>query len=105
VIGGLSDAALRRAQRRGDGWYGFALDPDATASVLGRLAQLGEHVGRTGPPLEITITPPPGAFSEETIARYAELGVDRLVPIGLGRDGDALLASLEGFAETFARHR
>jgi probable F420-dependent oxidoreductase len=98
VVGGLSDAALRRAQRRGDGWYGFALDPDATAGVLERLRRAGEGVERAAP-LEITVTPPPGRFDAETVERYAELGVDRLVPLGLGSDVDAVVARAEGYAE------
>jgi probable F420-dependent oxidoreductase len=102
VIGGLSDAALRRAQRRGDGWYGFALDPDATAGVLERLRKAGVGVERDAP-LEITITPPPGAFDPDAIARYAELGVDRLVPIGLGAGPEDVAASVARYAEAMQR--
>jgi len=102
VIGGMSEAALRRAQQRGDGWYGFALDPDATADVLARLERAGAGVERDAP-LEITITPPPGALEPDTIARYAELGVDRLVPIGLGADPEAVAAWVERHAEAMQR--
>lgn len=102
VIGGLSDAALRRAQRRGDGWYGFALDPDATAGVLDRLRKAGDGIERDAT-LEITITPPPGAFDPDAIARYAELGVDRLVPLGLGAGPEDVAASVARYAETMQR--
>lgn len=105
VIGGQSDAALRRALRRGDGWYGFAMDPDATRSLLGRLRRLEGETGRPAgrAPLEITITPPPGRFDADLVKTYAELGVHRLVPLGLGRDGDALIAQVETQAEVVAR--
>jgi len=99
VIGGQSDAALRRAQLRGDGWYGFALDPKATAAILERLRKAGAGIARERPPLELTITPPPGRFDAELVARYAELGVHRLVPIGLGRSADELVACAERYAE------
>jgi hypothetical protein len=33
------------------------------------------------------------------VARYGELGVHRLVPIGLGGDADALVACAERYAE------
>src|SRR4051794_17795142 len=34
VIGGHTDAAYRRAVRRGHGWYGFAMTPETTAASL-----------------------------------------------------------------------
>ncbi len=98
VIGGQSDPALHRAQQRGDGLYGFALDVDATAGVLERLQRAGEGIDRAAP-LEITITPPPVGFGPEMIERYAELGVHRLVPIGLGRDAEEVLAGVAAYAE------
>jgi probable F420-dependent oxidoreductase len=44
VIGGNGDAALRRAARTGDGWYGFYLSLDETAERLATLHRLcAEH--------------------------------------------------------------
>ena len=102
VIGGMSDAALRRAQRRGDGWYGFALDVDATAAILERLraAASVREAGRAE--LEVTITPP-APLDGETIARYAELGVHRLVPLGMGRDADHIIGVVAREAEALAK--
>jgi probable F420-dependent oxidoreductase len=80
VIGGHAPSALRRAVRSGNGWYGWDLDVEQTATALadlraaesrhGRPAELGE--------LEITITPP-GLPDVATARRYADLGVRRLV--------------------------
>lgn len=43
VIGGTSDAALRRVAEYGDGWYGFGLSP---AEVPGRMAALASSARR-----------------------------------------------------------
>ena len=74
IVGGASDAALKRTVAYAQGWYGFALDVAATAVVLDRLRGFG------GEGLEISITPP-GRLNEETIGQYAELGVHRLIAL------------------------
>jgi len=77
VVGGHARAALERAARAGDGWFGWDLTPDDLAPLLERL---GEARGRAGGPrLGITVAPPDPFLTAETAARYAELGVDRLV--------------------------
>ena len=79
VVGGWSAPALRRAAARGNGWYGWGMDHQETASVLGRLrTALGET--ERDPALgeiEITLTPP-GRIDLDTARRYEDLGVDRL---------------------------
>jgi probable F420-dependent oxidoreductase len=80
VVGGHSPGAYRRAVEQGQGWYGFGLNPDATAACMAdvraalarhdRPAHLGE--------LEISVTPR-GPINAETVARYADLGVHRLI--------------------------
>ena len=82
VIGGHSPAAYRRAVARGQGWYGYWLSPDDTARCLAGLraaageVERPEHLG----PLEISVTPA-GRMTPELAGRFAELGVDRLVPL------------------------
>lgn len=87
VIGGHSAAAYRRAVAHGHGWYGFALSPEATAKSLAGLRRAGEEVGRPEGlgPLSITVTPR-GRIDRDAVARYAELGVDRLVLLPPGED-------------------
>jgi len=103
VIGGMSDSALARAWRHGDGWYGFSLDPDATKQMLDRLRTARTNVTNSRPELEITITPPPASMTPEGIARYRDLGVHRLVPLGFGRSGDDVIAAVERYAELTIR--
>ena len=81
-IGGHSEAALKRAAERGQGWYGWMQDPEQTAYYVRRLNELSEQVGRpdTMGELEITITPP-ARLTSEAIEQYAEAGAHRLVSL------------------------
>lgn len=89
VIGGHTAAAYRRAVRRGQGWYGFAMTPQATAESLDGLRRARDDVDRPGElgELEITVTPR-GRLTAETATAFAELGVDRLVVIPNPKDDD-----------------
>jgi probable F420-dependent oxidoreductase len=81
VIGGESAAAFRRARRAGGGWYGWQLQPEQVPDAVAGL--------------EISITPP-GPLDRDTVARYADAGVDRLVvqpPDTTGASMDALIAA------------
>lgn len=93
VIGATSPPAWRRTMQRANGWYGFALDPDATARCLAGLEAAGRRVARPVAlgPLEITVTPPPGIPDPDTMRRYADLGVQRLVLLPLVRTEAELL--------------
>jgi probable F420-dependent oxidoreductase len=99
VVGGTSPGALRRAVARGHGWYGFALDPAATARCLEGLAKAAAEVERPAAlgRLEVTITPPPGVDAAGA-RKYAELGVDRLALLGMLPGERDLLALIEGAA-------
>jgi hypothetical protein len=88
-------SGLRRAARYGNGWYGFALDLDATRRAIEGCARPSS--ASTAPALgklEITI-PPPGRIDREAAHGYAALGVDRLVLLGRGRNVDEALAAVE----------
>jgi alkanesulfonate monooxygenase SsuD/methylene tetrahydromethanopterin reductase-like flavin-dependent oxidoreductase (luciferase family) len=81
LASGMSTAARRRAVARSDGWYGFFLDLDHTRDALAELGRLAGEVDRPAElgRLEITITPLPGPIDADTVRRYEDLGVDRLV--------------------------
>jgi probable F420-dependent oxidoreductase len=98
IVGGLSPSALRRAARYGNGWYGFFVDLDATKNAIAGL-RAAEQRGRPSGlgRLEISVTPPPRT-TPDTLKRYAELGVDRLILYPTGGP-DELVA----FAEKAAR--
>jgi probable F420-dependent oxidoreductase len=80
VIGGESTRAYRRAVEQGHGWYGFALNPELTAACLEGLRHAAARYERPAElgELEISVTPRPTP-NPDTAARFAELGVHRLI--------------------------
>jgi probable F420-dependent oxidoreductase len=78
VVGGHAPAALARAARAGDGWYGFALTVAQTAPVVAELRRLRRELGRGDRPFEISLTTfePLGP---ELVAEAERAGIDRLI--------------------------
>jgi probable F420-dependent oxidoreductase len=104
VVGGTSPAALRRAVARGNGWYGFLRDEAATRADLAGLAEAqsaGLRPGSLGP-LEISVTPPP-RIDLDTVQRYRDLGVHRLVLLPHARDEASLLRWIDETAASLLR--
>jgi probable F420-dependent oxidoreductase len=81
LASGMSTAARRRAVARCEGWYGFFQDLDNTAAAIAELTRLHDEVDRPAAlgRLEISVTPLPGPVDADTVRRYGDLGVDRLV--------------------------
>jgi probable F420-dependent oxidoreductase len=78
VVGGNSDAALRRAARAGDGWYGFNLDGvQSVEDRVGRLRELCAGSGRELSALRIAVALVDPRPAERE--RLAALGVDEVV--------------------------
>ena len=92
-VGGHSEAALRRAAQRGQGWYGWMQDPEQTATAVRRLGELSDEVERPEHlgPLEITITPP-ARLTSEAVEQYAEAGAHRLVSLAAPNERSMLHA-------------
>jgi probable F420-dependent oxidoreductase len=97
VVGGMSPSALRRAARYGNGWYGFALDLEATGRAIEGLRAAEQRLDRDPAlgRLEVTVTPPSAKLDLDTVHRYAALGVDRLVLLNPGRSADDQVAAVE----------
>ena len=80
VIGGRAPAVLRRTVEQANGWYGFALDLDETASVLAQLREAATRYHRPASLGELEISVNPRVpLDKETAQRFAELGVHRLI--------------------------
>ncbi len=92
VIGGHTAEAFRRAVQHANGWYGFALDLDATAKCSAGLKKAAQEVSRPSSlgELEISITPGPG-LDLDSAKRYAALGVQRLIPFRRAKTEQELL--------------
>ena len=99
VIGGHTPPAFRRAVERADGWYGFALDPEAVAACLAGLSAAARAVSRPASlgRLEISVTPR-GKLDAAAVGRYAALGVDRLIVHRPGATAAHALAAVDGVA-------
>lgn len=104
LIGGHSDAALRRAARVGDGWlHGGG---DDLPGLLARLGEFRRREGTAGRPFEVHAISA-GAYHPDGVRRLEEQGVtDAIVgfrwPYQAGPDREPLaekLAKLRGFAE------
>ncbi len=99
IVGGMSDAAYRRAVAKGDGWYGFALDLPGTARAIKGLEAAAQHVERPAKaPLEISVTPLRNPDRDE-IRHLEDLGVHRVIPMIRGHDREGVL----GFVDELAR--
>jgi probable F420-dependent oxidoreductase len=99
VIGGGTPEAFARAIRYGNGWYGFARDLDGTAEAVKGLQEAARRHERPIAlgPLEISVTPR-GKLDAEAVARFAALGVQRLIPAPMGANESELLRLIEKVA-------
>jgi probable F420-dependent oxidoreductase len=101
-IGGMSDAALRRAARH-DGWIGDGCDPAELPELLRRLTELRADAGNERADYEIFVAPmaPP---SDELYESLTALGVTSTValPYDIGTTTvEQKRAALESFARTY----
>ena len=94
IVGGHSNAALKRAAKYGAGWYGFAIRPEQAAEVLARLDRELQARGRGRRGFEVIVTPP-YRISADEIRAFAELGVDRVVPLLGAQTPDAVKSRLD----------
>ena len=99
VLGGNSDAALRRVAAWGDGWYGFNVDgvkevADRIATLTSLCAEQGRDVGKLR--IAVALREP----RREDVSALAGLGVDELVVVD-GPPEDASLAA--GWVAELAR--
>jgi probable F420-dependent oxidoreductase len=91
VLGGNSDAALRRVVAWGDGWYGFNLDGvEQVAERLEFLRQLCAERGRDRAELQFAVAL--RDLSVEDVRPLASLAVDELVVVE-GPPDDAVAAA------------
>ena len=91
VLGGNSDAALRRVADWGDGWYGFNVDgPAAVAEHVSTIRARCDERGRDPSSLYLAVALRDPQRSD--VAELAALGVDELVLVA-GPPDDAAAAA------------
>jgi len=78
LIGGMSDAAFRRAARLGDGWIGSGNTPEEVPDVMARLQRLRREAGREHLPFDavLVLSAPPAV---DLLRRLEDVGVTSLV--------------------------
>jgi probable F420-dependent oxidoreductase len=106
LIGGHSDAALRRAARVGDGWLHGGGDPADLPGLLARLAELRRQEGTAGRPFEVHVISM-DAYRADGVRRLEDQGVTDMIvgfrwPYDVGPDPEPLAektAALRRYAD------
>ncbi|MSO78435.1 MAG: LLM class F420-dependent oxidoreductase [Acidimicrobiia bacterium] len=88
LVGGESEAALRRAARDGDGWIGLAHDAESCAVPIGRLRELRAEYDRRTDDFEMVCLGRVNGRSD--VERFAEAGITRLLVTPWDRSSEAL---------------
>jgi probable F420-dependent oxidoreductase len=89
LVGGESEAALRRAAALGDGWYGVGHTPDTAGAQVQRLrALLAEH-DRATVPFDFTVSHGGGELTADDVRRYEDAGITRIVSLPWRRAREA----------------
>jgi probable F420-dependent oxidoreductase len=96
VVGGHTPAAARRAGRLGDGFFPAQSTLEDLPPLLDIMRKSAADAGRDGDAIEVTAG---GGLDLETVKKYADLGVDRLVIPPLAFDIEGLRAALGSFQE------
>lgn len=93
IIGGNTPPALRRVVRHGDGWFAPNAGVAHLEKLLGKLREAASAQGRAFETIEITAMWPYALEGIDSLARYRDLGVARLViPMSLLGDRNPLVA-------------
>lgn len=108
IVGGHSDAALRRAAKLGDGWIGAGASAEEYAVLLGKLQEFRKQFERDHLPFAIHVSSA-DAYHQSGQDALAALGVDEC-HIGFRNPYDgkpdtqtvnAKIEQLQGFAKKF----
>lgn len=101
IVGGDSEAAVRRAARIADGYFPGEGDADRLAGLITRVKQATEDAGRNPAKLEINaMFGTQFADPEAGVEQMDSLGVDRIMVPAFFFAGDGGLDRMEKFAET-----
>ncbi len=98
LVGGESDAALRRAARAGNGWFGLDHTFESAAELIAKLRKLLAEHGREGEPFEFIIGV--NVQSRDEVERWEDVGITRLVVHPWRRSKEAI-DGLRRFADLF----
>jgi probable F420-dependent oxidoreductase len=80
LVGGLSDVAMKRAARIGDGWIAVQHSTAELRELLGKLHNLRKEFGTDGKPFE-TVVACTDAFDVDGFRRVADFGATTLTTV------------------------
>jgi probable F420-dependent oxidoreductase len=98
IIGGESDAALRRVVAHGDGWLGFGHMPDTAAERIARLGTLLEEDGRSIADVQVKVCPYFNPIDEQAVEQFAEAGVGEIVGFFFADSAESVGPALDGLS-------
>ena len=75
ILGGDSDATLRRIVQHGDGWLPIARSPERIFEGLAKLRAFAAEAGRPMSEISVSVFAPP----PRTVERFLDIGADRVV--------------------------
>jgi probable F420-dependent oxidoreductase len=102
LVGGQTEAALKRAASYGNGWCGFNLTPEETAQAIDRLRVLLAANGRGTDGFEFSVSPTAEATPDD-LGRYRDAGVDELYLTPVFQRPVASAADITKLTEELAR--
>jgi probable F420-dependent oxidoreductase len=102
LVGGQTEAALKRAASYGNGWCGFNLTPEETAQAIDRLCVLLAANGRGTDGFEFSVSPTAEATPDD-LGRYRDAGVDELYLTPVFQRPVASAADITKLTEELAR--
>jgi probable F420-dependent oxidoreductase len=100
-VGGSPPHALQRAARYGEGWIPMGLSPEVLVDHIGDYRALTDAAGRPAGCVTVLVGLPldDPARASETLARYAEVGVERVVCAMRYQNADEYRTALDRLAE------
>ena len=101
IIGGNSDAALRRTAEQGQGWYALGLSPEQLAPGIEKLGVLLAQNNRPWDAVSVFACPYPHEYNHEMIRQYSELGVDELILLDFAPSAGELESLLKNLAAEY----
>ena len=99
IIGGTKGKAFERTAKYGDGWFAPTAGPDQLAPMLEELKKACNAVDRDPDTVEISAMWVEVGAGMDTLRRYEDLGVSRLIVPIFALGGGNPLGAIDKFAE------
>lgn len=99
LVGANGDAALKRVVEWGEGWFPFMLSPEEIREGMQKLRRFAEEAGRDPHSLEVSLSWFGDASDVDTVKRYQDTGLHRLVCALPVTDPIGFAPALERLAE------